>query len=253
MSGSNPDRRPSEFPPTRWSCVVQAAGRPTPDARTALADLCAAYWYPIYAFVRRKGNDPERSLDLTQGYFARLLEKGVLAAADRSKGRFRAFLLADCGHFLIDQHRREIAEMRRGEAVRLSIDARDAEGRYRFEPLDPITPDRQFDRAWALTLLGHVLEALESEYEEAGKADLFMHLKAVLTEGKGAVPAAALAERLGMTEGAVHVAVHRLRKRYRAILRGRIAATLDDPSEAEVEDEIRSLFEALRTRRGESV
>src|SRR5947209_3300289 len=131
MSGSNPDRR-SEFPPTRWSRVVRAAGGSTPDARTALADLCAAYWYPIYAFVRRKGNDPERSLDLTQGYFARLLEKGVLAAADRRKGRFRAFLLADCGHYLIDQHRQEIAEIRGGGAVRPSIDARDAEGRYRF-------------------------------------------------------------------------------------------------------------------------
>ncbi len=244
MSKQNSWGQPSAFPSTRWSRVVAAADLATPDARAALEELCASYWYPIYAFVRRKGNDAEKSLDLTQSYFARLLEKGVLAAADPRKGRFRGFLRADCEHFLIDQHRREKALQRGGGVGFIAIDAQVAEGRYHFEPTDAMTPDRLFDRAWATTLLGRVLDLLAVEYSDSGRADLFAHLKVVLTEGKGAVPAATLAERLGMTEGAVHIAVHRLKKRYRVILKEQIAATLDDP--AQIDDEIRDLFEAIR-------
>ena len=244
MSQPRSEAEHSAFPSTRWSRVVAAADLATPDARSALAELCSAYWYPIYAFIRRKGNDSEKSLDLTQSYFARLLEKGVLAAADRSKGRFRSFLRADCEHFLIDQHRREKALERGGGVGLIPIDAQNAEGRYLFEPADAMTPDRLFDRAWAVTLLGRVLDLLGAEYTESGRAEVFAQLKVVLTEGKGAVPAATLAERLDTSEEAVNTAVHRLKKRYRAILQDQIAATLDDP--AQVDEEIRDLFEAIR-------
>jgi DNA-directed RNA polymerase specialized sigma24 family protein len=221
-----------------------AADQVTPDARSALAELCAAYWYPIYAFVRRKGNDAEKSLDLTQSYFQRLLETGVLAAADRRKGRFRSFLRADCEHFLIDGYRRENALERGGGVALLPIDARNAEGRYLFEPADSMTPDKLFDHAWAMTLLAQVLELLGAKYTESGRGELFAQLKVVLTEGKGAVPAATLAERLKKSEEAVNTAIHRLRKDYRAILQEQIAATLADPTQ--IDDEIRDLFEAVR-------
>jgi RNA polymerase sigma-70 factor (ECF subfamily) len=204
--------------------------------------LCKAYWYPIYAFIRRKGNDPELALDLTQAYFARLLEKSVIAAADPTKGRFRAFLRTDCRHFLIDGDRRELA--RTGGAVVVSIDSRDAEGRYQYEPVDSMTPDRLFDRIWAKTLLDRVLKLLAAEYAAKGRSDVFDRLKVILTKGRGAVPVATLASQLGTTEGAVNVAVHRLRKRFRQLLEEEIAETLDDPSD--LDDEIRSLFDALR-------
>ncbi len=221
-----------------------AADLATPDARSALAELCSAYWYPIYAFIRRKGNDAEKSLDLTQSYFQRLLEKGVLAAADRRKGRFRSFLRTDCEHFLIDQHRRDKALERGGGVAMIPIDAQNAEGRYLFEPTDSMTPDKVFDRAWAVTLLDRVLELLAAKYAESGRGDLFTHLKVVLTQGKGAVPSATLAELVGKSEEAVNTAIHRLRKDYRTILQDQIAATLDDP--AQVDDEIHDLFEAIR-------
>jgi DNA-directed RNA polymerase specialized sigma24 family protein len=235
---------PSEFPSTRWSRVVAAADLAAPDARAALSELCSAYWYPIYAFVRKKGNDAEKSLDLTQSYFARLLEKPVLAAADPRKGRFRSFIRTDCEHFLISEHRRDNAIQRGGNIGLISIDAHDAESRYSFEPADTMTPDRLFERAWAVTLLGRVLDLLAVEYAESGRAEEFAHLKVVLTEGKGAVSGATLAERLGTKVGAVHGAVHQLRKRYREILKDQIAATLDDP--AQIDDEIRDLFRATR-------
>jgi DNA-directed RNA polymerase specialized sigma24 family protein len=244
MSQPHSHGEDSAFPSTQWSRVVVAADLATPDARSALAELCAAYWYPIYAFIRRKGNDAEKSLDLTQSYFQRLLEKGVLAAADRRKGRFRSFLRADCEHFLIDQHRSEKELERGGGVALLPIDAQNAEGRYLFEPADSMTPDKLFDHAWAVTLLDGVLELLAAKYAESGRSDLFAHLKIVLTEGKGAVPSATLADRLGKSEEAVNTAIHRLRKDYRAILQEQIAATLDDP--AQVDDEIRDLFEAIR-------
>ena len=244
MVNPSPNGGPSEFPSTRWSRVVAAADLATPDARSALAELCSAYWYPIYVFIRRKGNDAEKSLDLTQSYFARLLEKPVLAAADPRKGRFRSFIRTDCEHFLISEHRRDNAIQRGGEIGLISIDAQDAESRYRFEPADTMTPDRLFERAWAVTLLGRVLDLLAAEYAESGRAEVFAQLKVVLTEGKGAVSAATLAERLGTTEGAVYGAVHQLRKRYREILKDQIAATIDDP--AHIDDEIRDLFGAMR-------
>ena len=234
------------FPATRWSLVLDAGVNSSPQARDALAALCEAYWYPIYALIRRKGFGPHEAQDLTQSYFTRLLETGLITRADRSKGRFRAFLKTDCQHFLIDQYRRQAA---RGPIAHpISIDARDAEGRYLVEPAENMTPDRLFDHAWAVTLLDRVLDLLASEYGSAGKADLFDHLKITLTQGKGAIPHATLATQLGMTAGAVQVAAHRLRKRFRALLQDQIAATVHDPSE--IDDEIQSLFAAFRSPRG---
>jgi DNA-directed RNA polymerase specialized sigma24 family protein len=240
----DPDPDPyasGRFPSTHWSLVVRAGSAESPQSRAALAELCSAYWYPIYAFVRRKGNGPDQSLDLTQSYFARLLERGVIGAADPRKGRFRAFLRTDCQHFLIDQFRRTNAWG--GGSPTISIDLHVAEDRYRFEPVDTLTPERLFDRAWALTLLEQVLEVLAQEYATKGQSELFDQLKIVLTQGKGAVAAATVAARLGKSEEAVRMAVHRLRKRYREILEGQIAATIDDPSE--MEDEMKSLFQAV--------
>jgi len=230
------------FPSTRWSLVVRAGALATPETRSALAELCSLYWYPLYAFIRRKGNDPDRALDLTQGYFTQLLERDKIAEVDQSKGRFRAFLRTDCQHFLIDQYRRRT--VRRDEISRVSIDGNDAEDRYRFEPVDTLTPDRLFDRAWAMSLLDRVLGLLADEYAAKGRSEVYERLKIVLTQGKGAVPAATLAAQLGKSEGAVNVAVHRLRRRYREILQELIAETLDDPSE--IDDEIQSLVDAIR-------
>ena len=214
-----------------------------PRRSRALAALCAAYWYPIYAFIRRKGSGPEEALDLTQDYFARLLERRTIAAADPVRGRFRSFLLADCTRFLADQYERGRAAKRGGGVAPLSIDARDAEGRYLREPVHDRTPERLFERAWALALLDDVLARLRHEYEGSGRRTTFEVLKVVLIDGPRTIPHAELARRLGTTEGAVQVAVHRLRRRYRDLVRESIAATVND--KAEVEDEIRDLFAAL--------
>ncbi len=205
--------------------------------------MCAAYWYPIYALARRRGYGEADALDLTQDYFTRLLEKPVLASADPRKGRFRAFLLTDCVHFLANVRDRENALKRGGGRTFVPIDSAAAEGRYSAEPAYDLTPERLFERTWALTLLAAVFDALRREFESEGKIALFEELKVVLEEGPGAVPYGEIAARLGTTGGAVKVAVHRLRKRYKALLHDQIAATVDDP--AEVEDEIRALFDAL--------
>ena len=231
---------PPGFPTTCWSRVRRASDPASPEAREALTDLCLAYWFPVYAYIRRKGADPDRAADLAQDYFVRLLEKGTLAAANPVKGRFRAFLLADCAFFLADARDHDAA-LKRGGGLRFL--PMDAEGRYRAEPVDDLTPDRLFDRAWALSLLAAVVERLKAEFASNGKLEAFEAMKFVLTDGPRAVPLAELARRLGTTEGAAQVAVHRLRKRYKAVVRDQIAATVDDP--AEVEDEIRALFAAL--------
>jgi RNA polymerase sigma-70 factor (ECF subfamily) len=236
---------PSGFPTTRWSRVARAGDPGGDDARAALAELCAAYWYPIYALIRRLGHGEADARDLTQEYFARLLETPVLAAADRTRGRFRAFLRADCRFFLNGCRDRERAQKRGGGCLQLSIDARDAEGRYLVEPADGVTPEHLFDRAWALTLLGRALDRLADEYAATGRAALFDALRPALVDHRGAAPHAELAARLGLSVGAVHQAASRLRKRYREALRVEIAATLDDPSDDAVAAEIRDLFDAL--------
>jgi len=234
------------FPTTHWSCVARAGDPASPDARAALAELCAAYWYPIYALIRRSGRGPDEALDLTQDYFARLLEKGVLAAADHRQGRLRAFLRTDCGYFLSHEQERAQARKRGSGRAVVSIDARDAEGRYLREPADATTtPARLFDRTWALNLLAAVLDRLAREYADSGRAAQFEALQGAIGGGPPALRYVALAARLGTTEGAVQQAVRRLRKRYRALLREAIVATLDEPDEAAIDDEIRGLFAAL--------
>jgi RNA polymerase sigma-70 factor (ECF subfamily) len=233
------------FPTTHWSRIACAGDRDAADARVALAELCDAYWYPIYALIRRLGHPEADALDLTQEYFARLLGRQVFAAADRDKGRFRAFLRTDCGFFLADQRDRERALKRGGGQPALSVDARDAEGRYQDQRADSLTPERLFDRTWALTLLGHALDRLAAEYAESGRSPLFERLQVILVEGPRSVPYAAIAAQLGMTEAAVQQAVSRFRKRYRDALREEIAATLDVPTDAAVDEEIRDLFDAL--------
>jgi RNA polymerase sigma-70 factor (ECF subfamily) len=234
-----------QFPTTHWSRILRAADPAAPDAREALVSLCTAYWYPLYTLIRRHGHPPEAASDLTQDYFVRLLERGVLGAADRSRGRFRAFLRTDCGFFLSHRREKDRALKRGGGIVTVSIDARDAEARYLREPADDLTPERLFDRSWALTLLDRVLEQLAQEYGGSGRGALFERLQFVLTDGSGSVPYATVAAQLGTTETAVQAAVRRLRRRYRTILREQIGATLDDPTEAAIDDEIRALFTAL--------
>ena len=244
MPQNPPDRpSPGHFPTTRWSRVLLAGDPDAPLARESLAELCGAYWYPLYAYIRRRGYDPERARDLTQDFFARALEKGLLAEADPSRGRFRSFLRTVCAHFLANRRDREQARKRGGGRAVLPIDPVDAEGRYALELADGLTPERIFDRSWALTLLGRVLDGLGREYDEAGKAATFEALRGVLAGDPDLPSYAAVAARLGTTEGAARVAAHRLRRRYGELLRREIAATLAEP--AEVDDEIRDLFAAL--------
>jgi RNA polymerase sigma factor (sigma-70 family) len=234
---------PGHFPTTRWSRVVAAKDAAAPEAREALATLCDAYWYPIYAFIRRHGYTPEVAQDLTQEFFTYVLERELFAKADPSLGRFRTFLRTVCTRQLADHHDRKNAGKRGGGRPILSIDARDAEGRYAREPAHGLTAERIFNRTWALTLLDRVLDRLRREYDDAGRLATFEELQTVLTRLPDADSYATIAGRLGTTEGAVRVAVHRLRRRYGMLLRQEIAATVDSPDE--VDDEIRSLFAAL--------
>jgi RNA polymerase sigma-70 factor (ECF subfamily) len=234
------------FATTRWSLIVAARDRHTPAAETALAELCTAYWYPIYAFIRRSGRDATAAEDLTQEFFARLLEKSWLGQADRARGRFRSFLVTACRHFLANEYDREIALKRGGGRLPLSFDFHDADNRYAREPADNLTPERLFERRYALTLLDQVMTTLRAEYTESGKEPLFDALKGTLEGTMDGPFYADVAGQLGMTGGAVKVAAHRLRQRYRERLRAAIAETLDDP--AGIDDEIRHLFGALAAR-----
>jgi len=228
------------FATTRWSLILAARDRHTPAAEAALADLCAAYWYPLYAFVRHSGHDVTAAEDLTQEFFARLLEKSWLGQADRARGRFRSFLVTACRHFLANEYDREIALKRGGGRVSLSFDFREADDRYAREPAHNLTPERLFERRYALALLEQVMASLRTEYAIAGKELQFDTLKATLSGKSDEATHTEVAAELGMTVSAVKVAAHRLRRRYRDRLREAIAQTLDDP--AGVDDEIRHLF-----------
>jgi DNA-directed RNA polymerase specialized sigma24 family protein len=236
---------PARFPTTHWSRVARAGGEPTPEARAALAELCGAYWYPIYALIRRKGHGADEALDLTQDYFARLLENGTVAAADPEKGRFRSFLLADCSFFLADRRDRDRALKRGGGRPVLSIDVRDAEGRFLREPCHDQNPERMFERDWALALIARVFEHLEQFYHRTGRAGLFRRLKPLVSADPDAASRAAVAAELGVTEGNLRVAIHRMRARSAARLRDEVAATLRDAGDDDVADELRALFAIL--------
>ncbi len=231
------------FATTHWSMVLQARGA-SPQSQSALAELCGRYWYPVYAFLRRRGNSPEDASDLTQGFFANLLEKEYLDDADRQKGRFRTFLLTAVTRFASKEYERMQAQKRGGGRKLISLDVSQGESRYQHEPVDDWTPERIFARRWALTLLDAALGRLRKDHEESGRIVLFDVLKVYLTGDSGAPPLAEAARRLSMTEGAVKVAVHRLRERYRQALREEIGQTVADP--AEVEDELEALSAALR-------
>lgn len=234
------------FVTTKWS-VVRAAGRhDTTRALAALEKLCRTYWYPLYGYVRRRGHSPEDAQDLTQEFFAQLLGGRLLASADPNLGRFRSFLLAAMNHFLTDEWKKARAQKRGGGCEMLSLDWAAAEERYDLEPADDSSPDRNFERQWALALLSEVLMRLELEYQQEGKAELFNALKQTLTGTRESQPYAQLAAELGMNENAVKVAVHRLRKRYRELIREEIAGTLERPEE--IEEEMRHLFGALARR-----
>jgi RNA polymerase sigma-70 factor (ECF subfamily) len=239
---SEPPPHPA-FVTTHWSLVVSAGHSDTLHARDALEKLCRAYWCPIYAFVRRQGHGPHDAQDLTQEFFARLLEKKSLAVADPAKGRFRSFLLASLKHFLANEWDKSRAQKRGGGQILIPIDVAAAETSGGFEPADDVTAEKIFERRWALTLLDQVLRRLRAEYVRDGRENLFEQLKPTLTEASRTVAYAEIASRLGTTEGAVKVAVHRLRQRYREVLRAEIADTVASPGE--VEDEIRNLFAAL--------
>jgi RNA polymerase sigma-70 factor (ECF subfamily) len=243
MSAPGDWQRAPNFPSTHWSRVVQSTEGSSLEVRAALDALCSAYWYPLYAFIRHRGHGPDQAADLVQALFAHLLERNAFAAADRCRGRLRTYLLAVCRNFLADHDDERRAKKRGGGRTVLSIDRSDAEGRYRAEPADTVTPDRLFERAWALALLERVLGQLRREYETAGKRRLFVALEPALA-GTSGEPLGVIATSLGMSEGSVQVAVHRLRRRYRELIREEIASTIDDP--AAVEDEIRDLFSALK-------
>ena len=222
------------FVTTQWSVVLSASHSDTTRARDALSKLCRTYWYPLYAYARRKGCSQQDAEDLTQGFFARLLRLNSLAEVSLEKGKFRSFLLSSMNHFMADEWHRASAQ-KRGAQQTISLDAEAAENRYRLEPADTLTPDRLFERQWALTLLDNAVRRLQREHEEAGRGQQFLELRFAITGDKSAVPYAELAARLSMNEEAVRVAVHRLRRRYRQVLRDEIADTVADEAEVGAE------------------
>jgi RNA polymerase sigma factor (sigma-70 family) len=232
------------FATTHWTVVLTAGSRRSaPEADRALEELCRTYWYPLYAYVRRQGHSKEDAEDLTQGFFARFLERNYLEGLSSEKGRFRAFLLAALKHFLANEHDRASRKKRGGGRTPLSLDWQEADERYRIDPADHLSPDKLYDRAWATTLLEHVITRLRAECDAAGKAKAFEQLKPFLTMGKADIPYAQAAASLGWNEGVARVAVHRLRKRYRELLRQEIAQTLCEPGD--LEEELRALFRAF--------
>ena len=233
----------ADFRTTHWSQVLEAGHDANPGAGAALARLCHIYWYPLYACVRRRGYSPEEAQDLTQDFFARLLERRVLQVADPARGRFRSFLLTALGNFLNNQWDRS-RTLKRGAGVQIvSWDAALAEDRYLTEPSHVETPERIFERRWALTVMQQALAAVQEEYARAGKEALFQALQSSLAGG-AAESYAALGARLGLSEGALKVAVHRLRRRYALRVREAIAQTLG-PGE-DVDDELRQLLASLK-------
>jgi RNA polymerase sigma-70 factor (ECF subfamily) len=224
--------------------VIAAAQDPAaPQTREALALLCSTYWYPLYAYIRRQGYSVDQSQDLTQGFFVQLLEQQTLQVADRTRGKFRSFLLTACKHYLGHERDRARALKRGGGRRLFSLDFADGEARYQAEPIHSLTPEKLFARGWALTLLDQVLARLRAEFAQKGKSPLFDRLRVFLLGEKSAIPYKQVAQELGLTEGAVKVAAHRLRRRLRELACEEIARTVDEAES--IEDEIRELFAAL--------
>jgi RNA polymerase sigma-70 factor (ECF subfamily) len=230
------------FATTHWTVVLAAGKRTSPAANHALEELCKTYWFPLYAYVRRRGHAKADAEDLTQAFFTRLLEKNFLTNLDGEKGKFRAFLLAALKHFLANEWDKSQAQKRGGGAEHLSLDWETADTKFQVAATSEPSPDKAFDREWALALLTRVIERLQAECVAEGKGKLFGQLKTFLMAGGDSAPTA-VAKSLAMEEGAVRVAIHRLRKRYRVLLRDEIANTLADGSQ--VDAEMQALFGAF--------
>jgi len=237
---NQPDR--ARFLTTRWTIVAASASAPEPERRRALEELCQAYWYPLYAFARRSGRDAETARDDVQQFFTVLLARNDLRHVERERGRFRGWLSASFAHFLANQAERARAEKRGGGRPAIALD--DPEGRYALEPADRRSPEQAFDRAWALTVLDSARATLAAEQAAIGRGAHYAALEPALTEQDDAPRQAEIARRLGLTENAVRVALHRLRRRLGELIRAEVGGTLADP--AGVEDELAQLFEALR-------
>jgi RNA polymerase sigma-70 factor (ECF subfamily) len=244
MSNQTPTSEPPQaFPPTRWSLVVAATRKDALESAAALESLCRAYWYPLYAYVRRRGQSPQDAQDITQEFFCRLLEKRWLDSADRAKGRLRAFLVVALKNFMSKEWRRASAQRRGGGQHQVAFDTAFAESRFAADPAARLEPDAAFDREWALTLLDLTIHRLRAEFAAAGRPEDFEALKSCLLAERGAIDYSVLAGKIGSNEGAARVAAHRLRKRFRQIYRDEIAQTLAEG--ADLDDELRHLAAAL--------
>ncbi|MCX6929466.1 MAG: sigma-70 family RNA polymerase sigma factor [Verrucomicrobia bacterium] len=248
MMGRETTEAPGEvgqplFATTHWSVVLAAAHEEIPEAAAALERLCRTYWYPLYAYVRRQGYEVADAQDLTQGFFAHILPRGFLKRASPAKGKFRSFVLGALKYFLADEWAKLQAQKRGGGLAPVFLDAQTAEARYRLEPVDLMDAERLFERRCATALLDRVLERLEEEYSTSGRKSVFEQLRGCLLGEKSSATYAEIAAASQMTEGAVKVAVHRLRQRYRELFREEVAQTVEEPSE--VNDEVRHLFAVL--------
>jgi RNA polymerase sigma factor (sigma-70 family) len=243
-TNTTPERRERAiFVTTHWSVVLAAGRNDTTRSRDALARLCNTYWYPLYSYVRRRGYSAHDAQDLTQEFFARILEKHSLNAADPERGSFRSFILTALNNFLAQEWEKSRAQKRGGRAETFSLDLAQAEQRYDLEPASEATPDKDFDKKWALALLESVMLRLEAEYKADAKPELFAALKQTLAGSRESQPYGDLAKHLNTTEANIKVAVHRLRKRYRELLQAEIANTVHSPDD--VKEEMRHLFAAL--------
>jgi DNA-directed RNA polymerase specialized sigma24 family protein len=233
------------FHTTSWTLIRTAAGDPTADSRAALATLCQKYWHPVYAYVRSRGYDQVQAQDLTQGFFALLLEKNYLLDADRDRGRFRSFLLTAVKHFLANEWDRATALKRGGEQAPVSIDLMEAEGWHRQATVERMTPESLYERRWALSLLENVMSKLRIEFAEAGKANEFERLSMFLNRDPENERYEKVAEEMGTSAGALRMSVHRMRRRCRSLLRAEIAESVSGPEE--IDEELRFLLSVLST------
>ena len=234
----------ARFMTTHWSIVRAAGDSSAPQHQQALSTLCRTYWFPLYAYLRRNGHDANEAADHTQAFFAQLLDKKYLRQVRPKPGRFRSFMLTALKHFVANQYKHDRAKKRGGGKKILSLNYDQAEDRYALEPATDLSPEKLFEKSWALTVLTRTMERLEEELAAKNRQKFFEHLRAYVVADQSAAPYHDLADKLDMTEGTIRVAVHRLRKRCKEILRDEVAQTVTTPEE--VEEEIRSLFTALQ-------